>query len=90
MIISQKMNDALNVQIGNEFGASMQYVAISCHFGVEASGTLRALSAAGRRGADARHEVGAVHRRRRGHVVIPQIPRRNRRLRLRKRRCSSP
>ena len=35
MIISQKMNDALNVQIGNEFGASLQYVAIGCHFGGE-------------------------------------------------------
>lgn len=32
MLISQKMNDALNEQIGNEFGASLQYVAIAGHF----------------------------------------------------------
>jgi len=32
MLISKKMNAALNQQIGNEFGASLQYVAIACHF----------------------------------------------------------
>jgi ferritin len=35
MLISQKMNDALNVQIGNEFGAFLQYVQIASHFGSE-------------------------------------------------------
>ena len=35
MLISKKMNDALNTQIGNEFGASLQYVSIGCHFGAE-------------------------------------------------------
>lgn len=35
MIISQKMADAINKQIGNEFGASLQYTAISSHFGVD-------------------------------------------------------
>jgi ferritin len=35
MIISQKMADAINKQIGNEFGASLQYTAISSYFGVE-------------------------------------------------------
>ena len=35
MLMSQKMNDALNTQIGNEFGASLQYVSIGCHFGAE-------------------------------------------------------
>ena len=35
MLMSQKMNDALNTQIGTEFGASLQYVSIGCHFGAE-------------------------------------------------------
>ncbi len=35
MLISQKMNVAINEQIGREFGASMQYVAIAAHFGAE-------------------------------------------------------
>ena len=32
MLISQEMNAALNKQIGNEFGASIQYVAIAAYF----------------------------------------------------------
>ena len=32
MLISKKMNAAINEQIGNEFGASMQYIAIASHF----------------------------------------------------------
>ncbi|HWI57732.1 MAG TPA: ferritin-like domain-containing protein, partial [Bacillota bacterium] len=32
MLISKKMNAAINQQIGNEFGASLQYVAIGSHF----------------------------------------------------------
>lgn len=32
MLISQKMNKAINEQIGREFGASLQYVAIAAHF----------------------------------------------------------
>lgn len=32
MLISQKMNDAINAQIGREFGAFLQYVAIAAHF----------------------------------------------------------
>ena len=35
MLISTKMNDALNVQVGNEFGAFLQYVQIASHFGSE-------------------------------------------------------
>ena len=31
MLITQSMTDALNQQIGNEFGASLQYVAIAAH-----------------------------------------------------------
>jgi ferritin len=36
MLISKKINDAINQQIGNEFGASLQYVAIATHFDQEA------------------------------------------------------
>lgn len=35
MLISKKMNDALNEQIGYEFAASLQYVAIASHFAGE-------------------------------------------------------
>lgn len=35
MLISQKMADAINTQIGNEFGAMLQYNAIGAHFGSE-------------------------------------------------------
>src|SRR5262249_17154451 len=35
MLISQKMNSAVNQQIGNEFGASLQYVAIASNFAGE-------------------------------------------------------
>ncbi|HUF26930.1 MAG TPA: ferritin [Gemmatimonadaceae bacterium] len=40
MLISNKMNDALNEQIGHEFGASIQYVAIAAHFDSEGLPTL--------------------------------------------------
>lgn len=36
MLISETMNGALNEQIGNEFGASLQYVAIASHFASDA------------------------------------------------------
>src|SRR5512147_1872611 len=32
MLISEAMNSAINEQIGREFGASLQYVAIAAHF----------------------------------------------------------
>ena len=35
MLISQKLAAAINEQIGREFAASMQYVAIAAHFGIE-------------------------------------------------------
>jgi bacterioferritin B len=35
MIISNQMNAALNEQVGNEFGASLQYVAIATYFANE-------------------------------------------------------
>jgi ferritin len=42
MLISKKINDAINQQIGNEFGASLQYVAIAAHFDNEALPVLAA------------------------------------------------
>lgn len=36
MLISKKINDAINQQVGNEFGASLQYVAIAVHFDTRA------------------------------------------------------
>ena len=36
MLISKKINDAINQQVGNEFGAANQYVAIATHFDIEA------------------------------------------------------
>jgi len=35
MLISKTMNEALNQQIGNEFSASLQYIAIASHFSTE-------------------------------------------------------
>jgi len=35
MLISKKVNAAINQQIGNEFGASLQYVAIASYFAAE-------------------------------------------------------
>jgi bacterioferritin B len=32
VLISQELNKAFNTQIGNEFGASLQYVGIAAHF----------------------------------------------------------
>ena len=75
MLISKKMNEALNTQVGNEFGASLQYVAIGCYFGKEG---LPELSAHFLRQAEeermhalklAQYVVDAG-----GHVVIPAIP----------------
>ena len=42
MLISKEMNDAINTQIGNEFGAMLQYVAIASYFGSENLGVLAA------------------------------------------------
>jgi ferritin len=35
MLISKKITDAINEQIGNEFSASLQYVSIAAHFEAE-------------------------------------------------------
>jgi ferritin len=35
MIASQKIVAAINEQMGNEFGAMLQYYAIAAHFGAE-------------------------------------------------------
>ena len=42
MLISGSMNAAINEQIGREFGASLQYVAIAAHFESESLPTLAA------------------------------------------------
>ena len=36
MLISERMNEAINEQIGNEFNASLQYVSTASHFAAEA------------------------------------------------------
>jgi len=36
MLISKDLNDAINKQIGSEFGASMQYLSIAAHFDTDA------------------------------------------------------
>jgi ferritin len=35
MLISEQVNQALNQQVGNEFNASLQYVALAAHFDAE-------------------------------------------------------
>jgi ferritin len=35
MLVSETLNNAINAQIGNEFGASIQYTAIAAHFDAE-------------------------------------------------------
>jgi len=35
MLISQKVTDAINAQIGREFGAFLQYIAVATHFDAE-------------------------------------------------------
>ena len=42
MLISKQMNAALNVQVGNELGASHQYIAVACYFDGEGLPTLAA------------------------------------------------
>ncbi len=36
MLTNEKVIDAINKQIGNEFGASMQYIAIAAYFSGDA------------------------------------------------------
>jgi ferritin len=74
MLTSNKVIDAINQQIGNEFGASLQYVAIAAYFSAEA---LPQLAQHFFRQADEEDEhalrfvkyVGDAG----GHVVIPGI-----------------
>lgn len=75
MLISKKMNAALNEQIGNEFGASLQYVAIASHFAGEG---LNELAARFHRQADEErdHAMRFVNYivEAGGEVKIPAIP----------------
>lgn len=75
MLISETMNGAINQQIGNEFSASLQYVAIASHF---ASETLPELAAHFYRQAEEErnHAMRFVHYvvEAGGRVEIPAIP----------------
>jgi bacterioferritin B len=75
MLISKKMNAALNQQIGNEFGASLQYVAIACHFagdGLDALADHFFKQANEERQHAMRFVKYLLHAG--GHVEIPAIP----------------
>jgi len=75
MLISETMNSAINAQIGNEFGASLQYVSIAAYFDHE---SLPALAAHFYQQADEErlHAMKFVHYvlDAGGEVVIPAIP----------------
>ncbi len=75
MLISQKMNDQINTQIGREFGASLQYVSIASYFGAE---SLSQLAAHFYRQAEEEnaHAMRFVHYvvDTGGRVVIPAVP----------------
>jgi len=75
MLISKKMNTAINQQIGNEFEASLQYVAIASRFAGEG---LTALAGHFYRQADEErdHAMRFVHYldNAGGQVEIPTIP----------------
>src|SRR5262245_45606748 len=75
MLISKKINDAINEQIGNEFGASLQYVAIAVHFDTRALPQLAAhfyKQAAEERDHAMRFVKFIVDAD--GEVVIPAVP----------------
>jgi ferritin len=75
MLVSQKIIDAINAQIGAEFGAMLQYAAISAHFDSEALPQLSAYFAR-----QAEEEKEHAHKFIKfvtdagGHAVIPAIP----------------
>lgn len=75
MLISKKMNEAINEQIGNEFGASLQYVAIAAHFhgeGLTELGAKFYQQAAEERDHAMRFVRYVVDAG--GHVEIPAVP----------------
>ena len=61
MLTSKKVVNAINKQIGNEFGASLQYVAIAAYFAGEALPQL------------AEHFLPAGGRRKRSRDALYQI-----------------
>ncbi len=75
MLISKSMNAAINAQIGHEFGASLQYVAIASHFAGE---TLQVLSAHFYKQAEEERDHAMKFVKyvldAGGHVDIPAIP----------------
>ena len=74
MLISEKMVAALNTQIGNEFGAFIQYVQIASHFGRENLPELEALLPSGRRGEEHALKIVNYVVDAGGSVAIPAIP----------------
>lgn len=75
MLISKSMNAAINAQIGHEFGASLQYVAIASHFAGE---TLQVLAAHFYKQAEEERDHAMKFVKyvldAGGHVDIPAIP----------------
>ena len=75
MLISQKTNDAINAQIGREFGAMLQYVNVAAYFSAE---SLPRLAAHFYRQADEEreHAMKFVHYvvDAGGRVAIPSVP----------------
>ena len=75
MMISKNMNAAINKQIGAEFGASLQYVAMASHFAEQSYPVLAAhfFKQAGEERDHALRFLKYVLEAG-GHIEIPQIP----------------
>jgi ferritin len=75
MLVSQKVIESINQQIGNEFGASLQYVAISNYFSDE--GLLELAKFFSQQANEERDHALRFNKfvlESGGHVVIPAIP----------------
>ena len=69
-----RFHDAVNEQIGYEFGASQQYIAIAVYYDSgDAAAARRALLPPGGRGAEPRDDARPVPARRRPAVKIPGV-----------------
>ena len=70
MLISPELAKAFNEQIGHEFGASLQYLAIAAHFyQTVAHAARQAVRSTGRRREAARDEVRQVHAGHQGRIA---------------------
>ena len=70
MLISKELAAAFNAQIGHEYGAGLQYVAIAAHFRQRQLTLLERLAAAGQLAAQFAHEVGTPLNLISGHVQL--------------------